>query len=579
MNWNQLTALLWLRWTLSRNQLRRGKPINTFLSVVGWALAVLGVLGATIGGFMLGLHLMKQATPEQLLLGVDILTGAFLFAWTLGVLTELQRSEAIDFQRLMHLPISLPQLFVMNYVASLSTPLLMIVIPGGIAITLGWALSQGLSRLAMLPVFLGFCFLITSWTYYLRGWLVSLMVNQRRRRTIITTLTVVMILGAQGPNLYFNLNRSKSDRRRQFPTSPAQYEQSSVTQWAHRVVPPLWLSKAGHHMLHDEWLWVAACGVGMWALGGLGLQRAYRATMRFYTSEEKATKQPTTPLPTSPTARPLPGLPPQALKPVWTERSLPGLRDDTAAVALTSLRAMLRAPEMKLALLGPIIMVFVFGALFLKRGPLAMPETMKAFMPTGLIGLMSFGFLQLLLNQFGLERHAFRGLALLPTPRRSLLMGKNLSFVPFYFLPGILTLGLLKIVGDVPMIAIVSAVFQMVAMYCLLCALGNLFSIVTPFRMNAGSMKPTKQSPKTVFLLLLAHALFPLMTVPVFLPVLAGVMLSEFTSAPGGLVNLALSMIIAGLGYLGYYASLGPLADLFERREKEMLRVLTEEVE
>ena len=38
--------------------------------------------------------------------------------WLIGLIAELQRSETIDLQRLMHLPVGLGQIFVINYVAS-----------------------------------------------------------------------------------------------------------------------------------------------------------------------------------------------------------------------------------------------------------------------------------------------------------------------------------------------------------------------------------------------------------------------------------------------------------------------------
>ena len=45
-------------------------------------------------------------------------TVGFLFFWMIGLLTELQRSETIDLQRLMHLPVSLGHMFVVNYLVS-----------------------------------------------------------------------------------------------------------------------------------------------------------------------------------------------------------------------------------------------------------------------------------------------------------------------------------------------------------------------------------------------------------------------------------------------------------------------------
>ena len=48
-------------------------------------------------------------------------------------------------------------------------------------------------------------FMITAWTYCLRGWLATMMSNPRRRRTVIMGITFAFILLSQGPNLYFNV--------------------------------------------------------------------------------------------------------------------------------------------------------------------------------------------------------------------------------------------------------------------------------------------------------------------------------------------------------------------------------------
>ena len=58
--------------------------------------------------------------------------------------------------------------------------------------------------LLLLPLVLGFVFMITAWTYCLRGWLAALMVNKRRRRTVIVWVTMVFVLLCQLPNLVFN---------------------------------------------------------------------------------------------------------------------------------------------------------------------------------------------------------------------------------------------------------------------------------------------------------------------------------------------------------------------------------------
>src|SRR6267143_2392734 len=43
--------------------------------------------------------------------------------------------------------------------------------------------------------------LVTAWIYCLRGWLLSLMVNPRRRRNIIMFVTLAFILTTQAPQL------------------------------------------------------------------------------------------------------------------------------------------------------------------------------------------------------------------------------------------------------------------------------------------------------------------------------------------------------------------------------------------
>ncbi len=59
--------------------------------------------------------------------------------------------------------------------------------------------------LLLLPLVFGFFFMVTAWTYCLRGWLAALMVNKRRRRAIIVGVTMAFMLLAQLPNLLINV--------------------------------------------------------------------------------------------------------------------------------------------------------------------------------------------------------------------------------------------------------------------------------------------------------------------------------------------------------------------------------------
>ena len=134
-----------------------------------------------------------------------VMTGFFLFFWMMGLLTELQRSETIDLQKLMHLPVALGQMFVVNYLVSHFALSLVLIVPLMLGLCVGSAISRGPEMLLLLPLALSMILMITAWTYCLRGWLATMMTNPRRRRTVIMCISLAFVLIAQGPNLYFNV--------------------------------------------------------------------------------------------------------------------------------------------------------------------------------------------------------------------------------------------------------------------------------------------------------------------------------------------------------------------------------------
>ncbi len=204
MNWEQLRAILWLRWRLTINQFGRGGPLNAVLSVVILAAIVVAAVGAGIGGIALGYFASRGAPPQVMLLAWDGIVLLFLAIWTAGLLVEIQRSESLDLGRLLHLPVTLSQVFVINYAAAHFSPILAIMVPGMVGVCVGMVLNGGWQLLLLLPLVLGFVFMVTAWTYCLRGWLASLMVNKRKRRGIIVWMTLTLVLMGQIPNLVVN---------------------------------------------------------------------------------------------------------------------------------------------------------------------------------------------------------------------------------------------------------------------------------------------------------------------------------------------------------------------------------------
>jgi hypothetical protein len=91
---------------------------------------------------------------------------------------------------------------------------------------------------------------------------------------------------------------------------------------------------------------------------------------------------------------------------------------------------MLRAPEVKMALLTPLIMLGVFGSMQFSRNSGGIPGSAKPFVLTGVVAISFFGMIQLMSNLFGFDRDGFRALVLLPVRRDYILFAKNLCLMP-----------------------------------------------------------------------------------------------------------------------------------------------------
>src|SRR5262249_29390907 len=126
----------------------------------------------------------------------------FLFAWLIGLLTQLQRSEALTLEKFLHLPVSLTSVFFINYVSSVLLSFSLILFgPAMLGLALGLAFGRGPMMLLQLPLLASFLLSVTALSYQFQGWLAALMANPRRRRTVLVVLTAVVLLISQVPNL------------------------------------------------------------------------------------------------------------------------------------------------------------------------------------------------------------------------------------------------------------------------------------------------------------------------------------------------------------------------------------------
>lgn len=585
MNWDQLKTILWLRWRLTRNQWTRSKGIGAIIAAIAAiAMGVLGV-GSFVGALLGGIFALGEVKSSVVLAVWSGLTIAFLFFWLIGLVNELQRSESIDLQRLMHLPVALGQMFGINYLASHLAISIVLLVPAMLGLAIGLAISRGPTMLLLVPLVLGMVFMITAWTYCLRGWLAKLMSNPRRRRSVIMGITLGFILLAQAPNIYFNVFRRNdrpapatspedTQRRREAQQTDKQ-EKFNQLRAAQKFIPPLWLPVGAQALAEGRVLPALLGTLGCFAIGALGLRRAYRSTLQFYYGETggKAAAQ------VKPAPKPVATAAPARLGSRFLEFQIPAVPEQAAALALATFRSMLRAPEVKMAWASSFFVTLILGGSLLFRSAPKIPEAAKPFIATGVVAFSIFMLVQFLANQFGFDRDGFRALILSPADRKFFLLGKNLACLPAGGGFGVTLLILVAVWLHLPALALMAALFQLVALLLIAGLAGNVLSILMPYRIQPGSMKPTKMPGLAMLVMVLCHMFFPLVMVPVFVPPLAE-LLWQLAGWPAAVpVNLLLSVMLAALTALAYWQTLGPLGRLLQRRETKILGVVTVEVE
>ncbi len=619
MNLQHFQAFLWLRWRLLVNQMRRGGSANAVIAVILAVLAVIAASGLFVAFFLVGwlaLPLAVPAVPDVFLWVWDGLIVAFLFAWMLGLIIELQRSEVLSLDKFLHLPVSLRGVFLINYLSSLFSFTMLLFLPSMVALALGLTAARGPAGLLALPALAAFLLMVTALTYQFQGWLASLMVNKRRRRTVIVLVTGAFILLCQMPNMvnfYFQgSNASKQpsaaiaernaqladlDRdKKTFADGDKEYsrrlreindhykarvdaednqllEQISTTiRWVNLAVPPGWLALGAAYAANDEVLPPLLATLVMGLIGAASLWRAYRTTLRLYTGQYTAGRR--SALPVKVEAAPADKGVAAAAKPQLLEWHLPFVSEQAAAVALGGFRSLTRAPEAKMLLLTPFILLLVFASMSFARG-MHPPELLRPLIAYGGMSMMLLTMGQIVGNQFGFDRGGFRVFVLSAAPRRDILLGKNLAAAPLAL--GLATVAIAFVAVVYPMrIDHVLALFpQLVTMYLLFCLLANSLSIVAPMPMRTGTLKPASVKVIPAVLQVVFALLFPLVLAPSLLPLGIEFAVGELTGMTWLPLFLVLALLECVLVLFIYRLVLNALGRLLQSRELRILETVT----
>jgi hypothetical protein len=585
MNWPQLKTILWLRWRLMANQWRRGGGLGAVIAALVGAGAIVLAAAAFVGALLGAAFGLGGVSPQVVMVIWFGVTGFFLFIWMIGLLAELQRSETIDLQKLMHLPIALGQMFAVNYLVSHFSLSIILVVPAMLGLGIGLAIARGPKMILLIPLALSMVLMVTAWTYCLRGWLATMMSNPRKRRTVIMCISLGFVLLSQGPNLFFNVFQRHNFSGGQTVTGEERQRQNNERAAAtkkmfdnliavQKFIPPLWVSVGARGLAEGNPLPALLGTLGCAGIAALGLRRAYRSTVRFYHGETGGLAAAKISRGVKKISRPR-----DKNKKEFLERSIPFAPEQSAALALATLRSLLRAPEVKMAWATSFIVTIILGATFFLRATANISDAVKPFIATGSIVLPVFFLAQFFANQFGFDRDGFRALILSPADRRLILIGKNLAALPVGAGFGILLITLTAARLHLPPLTILATLFQFAGVLLMAGVAGNLISILVPYRIQPGTMKPTKMPGLTMLVLMFGQMLFPVAMAPVFAgPLLE--LLWRKSDLPGSVpVNFIVSALLCGLMAIIYWRTLVPLGRLLQRRETKILGVITVEME
>ncbi len=330
MNLEHLKAILWLRWRLSVNQWRKAGELNFVLMMIFVCSAITFSALSFFIAIALGVFLLPKTTPMEDMIVWDVIIGALLFSWSISLLIEIQRMELLSLEKLLHLPMTLKDAFLLNYLSSLFCLNILCFFPAAIGLSVAMSILHGLSMLILIPSVLAFVLMLTAVTYQFRGWIASMMSNKRRQRTVIMLFTFGFIALAQVPNIVVQLtlpgsNKAAQQRANEINVKSKElkeqlarqeitiedYDQQLATfseavkqkqndearakklafenyfTLANQILPVGWLPYACKS-LRSGTIWPAGlCLFGMTLIGSASLWRSYRSTLDYYTGNNR----------------------------------------------------------------------------------------------------------------------------------------------------------------------------------------------------------------------------------------------------------------------------------------------------
>lgn len=617
MNWQHFRTLMWVRWRVTVNFTRRTGFFNLIITAIAATLCLL----VSVTGFFVSLiagnsYLAGTSSPVVMCI-VDAWVAGLLGFWSIGVLTELQRAEMLSIDKLLHLPTTLNEIYLFNFLSQLLSFSIITFVPPMLGMSLALIGAKGLAALVMFPLLLTFVLMICAVTYQFRGWLATVMANKRRQRTILTLIGVGFMVITQLPNLI--MMRMHNQSREQVQARTLRHQEARVALQtklaAGRITPPEFMKQSDEIRVHEVaevaeekqartkkiyeileivnlvlpigWIasgakaaadgnpWPGLAGAaGMGAITVLSLRRSYRTTVRYFTGNISNPQQAAVVVPSEPKhGKPGPPIP------NMIEWSWPFASEPVAAIAWTTFRSLTRAPQVKMILFGPCIMLGMYVVMFFPMFKAAEGFSLfRTFMPLGVMGLSISSLAALSHNCFSFDRSGFRSYVLSGVPRRDILWGKNLALAPFVLVATIPILIVIQCLAPAPWTHFLAILLAIPTTFLAMSLLGNVSSIMTPICQPNGAMKPANLKP-VAMLLQLVFGMATLLVIaivgslPIGMELLAQIFFGLNAFIPLGLIIAAVELTVS-IWY--YFLIIRWQGELLQSRECKILELITE---
>lgn len=486
----QYAAMASLRWNMLRNGLRSRKgALELGASVVSLVIYVtIGVAvgtGVGVGAFFLTLNALYL---------LPILFWVLMFLWVMITILLASFQEQFDLGILLRFPLRFGSYFLLYIVFGLADPATIL---GGLC-SLGMLAGISAARpslflwtaIALLGFALFNILLVRAIFAWIDRWLA-----QRKTREILGAVFMILMLSLQLLNPAVWQHRDSSGKSVNQQAKVVREVGDQIKPWMNtvnsiqrRFPPGLAADMIGSASKSDPIPALESLAfLGVWVLGAGGILAArlrseYRGeNLGSAPSRKKATAK----------VRAVPASQPYTSDARALDRTsearMPTTAGSVAAILEKEFRALMRTMPMLYAIGAPVLLMLVFSGAFLQgRGPSG--HVFAYALPICVV-YAQLGFIQLFYNNLGAEGAGLQVYFLSPTPFRTVMLAKNVFHMILFLLVASVALILTTLcLGPTPLPILLTTLAWLCFSLPVNLAVGIIFSIRLPYRVNPGRL-------------------------------------------------------------------------------------------